>query len=497
MRGICARLSRDDGMTIVEVLVAAAILFVVITALLGLITQSMNTGMQAKQKTVFVNVVNSYIERVQGMDFANVEVGSDPGQLASTETTTVGGYTIVITPSVAPGATPALKTLTVNASISSANGRTNTMSTTVIIRDKKSFLTEGVTGPQITWKTANMPDANELVYSKYKDSGGLLLLEAEATAAEGLTISRVTITADNGWVLESASEVPAVWDIPVDEREQTWVLTGFNWNTEQTGITDIDDPTEHPVIPDGLRTIKIRAEDSAGGFSERTYVLLVDNNPPPAPKDLQQTLTAAGPAAKWTTPLDGTTAPASCTVGLNRQSGTTWARTVTTGVTADQIALAPFSRYIVDVTSVGVAPTSGAYPARTSATTTMPRSVVTPPLASGTYSVSGNGSNRKYLVSLSVPEPTFAVSGTPTYQWRSSTSATGPWTTVFANTRTVTNQSYGENILYFRCFVTLTPAPEPDGSVNSAITVASSVLGPTVAPKNGDVSGTLTGQWLP
>lgn len=479
-------------MTIVEVLVAAAILFVVITALLGLITQSMNTGMQAKQKTVFTNVVNSYIERVQGMDFAKVVVGSDPGQLASTETTTVGGYTIVITPSVAPGATSALKTLTVNATISSANGRTNTMSTTVIIRDKKSFLTQGVTGPQITWKTANMPNPNELVYSKYKDSGGLLLLEAEATAAEGLTISRVTITADNGWVLESAGGVLASWDIPLDEREQTWVLTGFNWDTEQTGITDIEDPTEHPVIPDGLRTIKIRAEDSGGGFSERTYVLLVDNNPPSAPKDLQKTLTLAGPAATWTTPLDGTTAPASCTVGLNRQSGTTWARTETTGVTTDQIALAPFSRYIVDVTAVGVAPASGAYAARTSPTTTMPKSVITPPDATGSYVVAGNGSKKTYKVSLSVAEPTFAVSGTPAYEWRSSTSPTGPWTTVFASTRTVTDKSY-VGALYFRCFVTLTPSAEPDGSTAAPVIVASKVLGPTATSG----AATLTGQWLP
>lgn len=494
MRGICTRLSRDDGMTIIEVLIAAAILFIVITALLGLITQSMNTGMQAKQKTVFTNVVNSYIERVQGMDFAKVEVGGDPGQLASTETTTVGGYTIVITPSVAPGATSALKTLTVSATISSANGRTNTMSTTVIIRDKKNFLTQGVTGPQITWKTANMPDHNELVYANLKDSGGLLRLEAEVIAPEGLTVTRVTITADNGWVLESAGTVPelASWDIPLEERQQVWELTGFNWNTEQIGIINAETLEEGPVIPDGLRTIKLRAEDSGGGFSERTYVLLVDNNPPSAPQDLQYKLLTSGPAAGWTTPLDGTTAPASCTVGLNRQSGTAWARTETTGVTTDQVALEPLSRYIVDVTAVGAAPASGAYEARTSATTTMPKSVVTPPDATGSYVVDGNGSKKTYKVSLSVSPLTFAVSGTPTYSWRSSTSPSGPWTTVFATTPTVTGQSY-VGALYFRCFVTLTPTAEPDGSAVAPITVASKVLGPTATSGAAD----LTGQWLP
>jgi len=157
-----------------------------------------------------------------------------------------------------------------------------------------------------------------------------LLLEAEATAAEGLTIARVTIVADNGWVLKSLVGDTASWEIPVEDREQTWELTGFNWNTKQTGIIDAETLEVGPVIPDGLRTIKLRS---------RTPVVILGafvrtaggQQPAIRPKDLQQALIASGPIAEWTTPLDGTTAPASCTVGLNRQVGTLWTRTETRG----------------------------------------------------------------------------------------------------------------------------------------------------------------------
>jgi len=174
MRAIWERARRDDGMTIVEVLAAAVIMFIILTAALGLIGQTLSTGIQSKQKAVFNNVVNSYIERVQAMDFEKVVVGGGPGELASSETTVVGGYTIVITPTVTPGATAALKTLAVNATITGANGQSSAMSTTVVIRDKKDFLTEGVSGPLVEWRTAAMPDQNELVYGYLKDSGGAL-----------------------------------------------------------------------------------------------------------------------------------------------------------------------------------------------------------------------------------------------------------------------------------------------------------------------------------
>jgi hypothetical protein len=459
---------------------------------LGLILQTMNTGQQSKQMTVFNNVVNSYIERVQAMPFDNVVVGTETGQLASSETTTVGAFTVVITPSVTPGATSALKTLTVNATIT-GYGDTQSISTTVVIRDKSDFITQGVSGPEVNWLTTNMPDENEIVWANYKDSGGLLKIEAEAIAVEGQTITKVTISADNGRILESDTGDIASWVIPAEEQEQTWTLTGFNWNTEQTGIIDAETGEIGPVIPDGLRTIKIRVEDSGGGFAERTYVLLVDNMAPMAPQDLQMQIVTSGPIASWTTPLDGTTLPPSCTAGLNKQTGTTWARSATTGISTNQIALSPFSRYVVDVTAVGVAPVSGAYEPRLSPTTTMPQSVITPPLASGTWVVSSSGSHKTYLVSLSVPEPDFAVIGTPVYKWYSSTSPSGPWTTVFALTRTVTGQSYGGSVLYFRCFVTLTPGTEPTGSAGTAVTVGSSVLGPT----STSGSGTLAGQWLP
>lgn len=494
MRGIWGRFTRDDGMTIVEILIAATILFIVLTAILGLVLQTTNTGMQSKRQTLVTNTVSSYIEQVQAMPFEDVDLIADGGQLAPSETTTVDGYTIVITPTITPGATSDLKKLVVSATMSLPNGETTAASLDVVIRDKSSFLTQGVSGPVVSWTTAVMPGEGEIVWANTKASGGALWLAAEATAAEGQTISRVTITADNGWALENTIGTPAVWDFETDEREQSWSLTGFAWNTEQEGIIDAETLEVGPVIPDGMRTIKIDVTDSGGGNTERTYTFLVDNLAPSTPGIPTQGLASTGSIASWAAASDGTDAVASYAVGLTGQAiGGSWARVAST-VGTTQVALEPFKRYLVDVAAVGVNPLPATRGPRVSASVAAPHSFITPPRASGTRTVSGNGSKKKYLVSMSVPAPQFQVSGTPTYRWYSSPSASGPWSTLVASTQSVTDLSFAGSVLYYRCFVTLSPSVDYDGSATSQITIGSSVLGPTSTAAATAVP--LAEQWL-
>lgn len=492
MRGIWTRSGRDDGMTILEVMIAAAILFIVVTAVLSLVTQTMSMGMQAKEKTVFNNAVNSYVERVQSMDFDNVVIGTDPGQLASVETTTIGDYTVTITPTITAGATSDLKTLQVTATIQWGDKTPQTISTDVVIRDKSSFLTQGITGPAVSWTTALMPNEGEVVWASTKASGGVLWIAAEVVANEGTTISRVAITADNGWTLENTSGTPAIWNWDGVDRPETWSLTDFAWDTEQEGIIDAETLEVGPVIPDGLRTITIDVTDSAGGRTERTYTFVVDNNPPAPPGVPQMQITATGPTLTWAASSDGNDLAPGYNLDLKKRTKvigwTDYVSVFSGAVTTNKYALQPFTRYIATVRAVGIAPNN-----RLSDPTAMTLSVITPPRASGTWTT-GNAKD-KGTVNLTVSPPDFYVRTdyTPKYEWYASDSPSGPWTKVGA-TATVNNLAFTKTT-YYRCTVTLKPGYEINGDAMDATAFNSCVVGPTGSPK--DSTGTLPEVWLP
>lgn len=492
MRGVWSHISSDEGMTLVEIMVAAAILFVILTGVLGLAGQSINTGLQSKQTAVFNNVVNSYIERVQGMDFDKVIVGDElNGELAPQKVVTVEDFTVVIKPTVVAGATASLKSLTVDATITRGSGQPSSMSTTVTIRDKENYLTQGIAGPVVVWQPG-MPAENEIVFGYQKASGGALYVSVKATASEGRTIRSVRITSDNGATLMDLLGNPAEWRTEEIGSVQTWTTPLFNWNTLQEAVIDAETGETGPIIADGARTIKVRVEDSAGAFTERRYPLIVDNYAPPNPSaaDIMVAISPEqGPVVTWELPLDGTTPPASTRLGLIQQdvSGTWGARTAFDGVSGNQYPLSPFSRYIVDVQAIGVS--SDSYSARTSEVTQIPDSLVAPPLVSGTYSYTGNRGS----VSLAAPAPAFSVAAAPTYTWYQAASENGPWTTVFATGQTVTSKAY-TGAIYLRCAVTLTPSVDYDGAPAEQITLWSNVLGATPTSKG---SGSLESAWLP
>ncbi len=493
MRGIWARAGRDEGMTILEVMIAAVILFIVMTAILSLVTQTISIGMQSKEKTVFNNAVNSYIERVQAMDFDNVVIGTGPGQLPSVETIAIGDYTMTITPNVMPGATSDLKRLEVTATIQRGSAAPETLVTEVVIRDKSSYLTQGLSGPAVEWSTGLMPADGEVVWSSTKASGGVLWIAADVLAVEGTTISRIAITADNGWALQSTTGEDAIWDFEGDEQPEEWSLTDFAWNTQQEGIIDADTLEEGPVIPDGLRTITIAVTDSGGGSSKRTYTFIVDNIGPAAPGVPQLAMTAAGPSLTWAPSSDGNDLATGYYLSLRKRdtagSYDNYLSVFAGNVATNSYALVPFTRYHATVKAIGIAPNS-----RESQVAAMTKTVITPPRASGTW-VYGTSTAK---VNLAVSAPTFPVKTseyTTTYAWYRSASPNGPWTTLVGSTATLSNLSYPGTALYYRCTVTLKPDLDIDNTASAVQSFNSSVAGPTGTAKKS--SGTLAEVWVP
>jgi hypothetical protein len=95
---ILKRLSADDGLGMLEIVVSAVIFFFVLTAVLGLLGTTTQMSLAAKQRAVMTNAINAYVERVSAMPFAQVKLVSEGGALSDVETQTVGEYTVVIRP---------------------------------------------------------------------------------------------------------------------------------------------------------------------------------------------------------------------------------------------------------------------------------------------------------------------------------------------------------------------------------------------------------------
>jgi len=494
MRRVRACAADDAGMTIIEVMIAAVILFIVLTGVLGLIGVSTNMSMQAKQTAVLTNVVNSYVERVQAMDFNNVVVGADSTQLASSETTTVGSYSVTIQPTVTSGGNAGLKNLAVQATMTAPTGDTQSLHTTVVIRDRSAFMTDGLrnpeTDPKVEWNTSVMPAEGEVVWADLKASGGTLRISADVEASEGRTIEYVVIQTDMGWTLQSPSGVAAEWTPGV----QSWTTpSDFVWNTLQQEVVDIGPPEVlEAVIRDGMRTITIKAIDSTGAETSIIYELLVDNYRPAAPAPATASVTGLNTATfAWPIAYDGTTPAANYRVNLWERTMPGWITTgwiSTSGAPSYSMTTTPFSRYWMQTCSVSPPPLN-----RASTVTGMANVWYSPPSLSGTSKVVAVQS-LKYDIQVdlhcSLPQfPAYAVS----YKWMEATSPSGPWTVL----ATTTDHDYQALIRgvkddqvarYYRCYVTFT-----DGvSGNRVVDHRSTIVGPTSL-----TDGVLQEMWLP
>ncbi|MGB4441711.1 MAG: hypothetical protein WBJ62_05750 [Coriobacteriia bacterium] len=486
------RLSHDDGLSILEVMIAATILFVVLTGVLGLLMQSTNMGAQSKQTVVLNNVVSSYVEYVQALPFKNVELlGVTPDGSLTTTTTAVGEFTVVVVPqSVEPGGASSLKKLTLTATISRGAEQVAQLSTDVIIRDKDEFLTEGANPPTVSWGFG-MPAVDEVVYGTYKSDGTPLLLAANLKALEGKTLRTVTITVD-GMLLQDNGVPPneAYWEWDSGSQPTTWNLTNFLWNTEQTRPGETSG-TVVPAIQDGRRTIVIVAIDSAGADRAQSYTITVDNHPPGAPS-VPPVASTVGPALtqySWGVASDGTDLAYGYQLFVSQQDDLgNWGAAVThaSATTSADIASADFARYRAEVGAVGPPPKSRVSEERAA----MASPWITPPRAVARSTVV----KKTTTTSLKVSSPKFPVTGTPTYRWESAPSATGPWTFLQdgqSATDTVTGVSAAP-IRYYRCIVSFVPTTDHDGT---AMTITSTVAGPT--PDAAVVDELLEDRWIP
>ncbi|MBF4509106.1 MAG: prepilin-type N-terminal cleavage/methylation domain-containing protein [Aeromicrobium sp.] len=431
-------LSRDDGMTLVEIMVAAVIMFIILTGVLTLVTNTTMMSLQSKQKNVMTNALNAYIEWAQSLPFEDVALVTDDGALQE-QTTIVGGYTVVITPTVTPvSGNSALKTLRVDITVTDGQGRVLDHSTSVAVRDRSQFLTQGKrdpeTDPVVRFGSLAPPSGAVVWDSQW--AGGPIYLDVQAEAAEGRVIEVVRVSF-NSLLCEDASLPPrsALWE----PRTETFSSTSdlFIWNTHQSEPIEVEEGVfvDTRLFGDGVGTLKAWVVDDAGIDNAAEIFLVLDNFPPAAPGGI-----APGSpkgytvSVQWAKAMDGNLDADSYTLEWVRQgmphtaaTGSPFGYWDTGGAHAEanaanhpdstlthEIATQPFSRYAARVRAVSP---------RGFTSDWVDTIFESRPLLSGTYQVekktTGGPSTRYWKVTstLSVTPPAFPTSAGATYSF--------------------------------------------------------------------------------
>ncbi|HSK46992.1 MAG TPA: hypothetical protein VLA05_03190 [Coriobacteriia bacterium] len=488
---------RDDGFSIAEVVIAAAILFFVLTAMVGLIGASQTMSVMAKDRTTLTNAMAQHIDHIRAMDYETIATPPS-GSVPPSQATTIGPYTInftnrVIMPDGANG--KYLRTVYIKA-ICSIRGKTYKTSATVHIRNPKNDTTAASIAdpeaPVLEFTSATTPENAVLYENKVHPSGSSIELAVKATSEnDAITnvkyrIGTMETLRDGAGMLGDEADFPFSPGVAIAN-------TDTYWDTRQSGVSD------------GLEKVSVQATDSMMRTATIDRQFVVDNVAPAPPGAIslqpinssQSKLTFAAaadpPVASGQTPFTYAvsypmTVRCSTTSGGARwmwpaistdpvPAGTTYLDAMfNAGPFSTTVATSPFSRYYVRL--VAQSPRG--------LTSTPSRLVfVSPPethssatrasTCSTEYVKSGSSNVTTYDVSVWITKPTFPVtSSATTYKfytkpdvatagWNEFVPTVGPvmtevgdyWKLTFTCRRTLAAEN-----LWFKVAANVTPSGE-------------------------------------
>ena len=146
---------RDEGFSVLEVVLASFVLFFVLTAILGLVGTSTRMSLDAKGRAAMTNAVASHVEWVRSLDFDQIAMsGSSPeAMLQPTYTYTVDRFTITIENTISSGQ-DGTKELQVTATAVADGYPTVEMTTFTAIRnrDNEEIYDEDDEGPGVRFR---------------------------------------------------------------------------------------------------------------------------------------------------------------------------------------------------------------------------------------------------------------------------------------------------------------------------------------------------------
>jgi hypothetical protein len=441
---------RDEGFSVAEVVIAAAILFFVLTALIGLVGASQTMGVTAKDRLVLTNAMAEHIEHIRAMDYYAIATPPSGG-VAASEEATYGAYTIyftnrVVMPDGANG--EYLRTVYTNATCT-IRGRAYQTSAVVHIRNPLNDTTassiQDPDAPELEFTDGTTAE-NAVVYGKLTHpSGGAISLGADASSA-GDKITEMKFLVGSTIVRDDAGTLgdDAVFTfLPglADASAET------GWDTTQDGV------------PDGLQKVIVQATDSMGRSTSIERQFIVDNEAPGTPgtptlRNQKSTLTryqfAASPDPVPAEGQQATTYAPNYWVRIRKSPAwqetlygwpITYDETISSGANVldsmfnpgpvrSEFSTDPFSRYWVRIRGVSPrglvsADRSGAYfvsPPEVHSSDAQVSQCVTE------YVKSGSTSKTTYTVSVYLTKPTFPVNfSATTFNFYAKEDTTGSW----------------------------------------------------------------------
>lgn len=510
-------LSSDEGMTLVEILVAVTILFIVVTAMLPMLFQTTMMASQAKAQAAITNAVSSYIEDIRALPYDEIAiVGTEPGaSVEPTRATAVDGYTVLMQASIDWVDDPDLfgtqnyKELTVDATATAAGKPSLTYTTSTFIWGSGE---SGSASIPLVMFTGSSPEGQEVVYGSVVLVGG----HAEAISS-GAQIAKLVLKVDSEYLPDASGSFAEFAPLETP-TEQTWL-----WDT--TAASMVVDEEGSPVLdaeghvqyryfsPDGRRVLKVQAWDTLGLTNYVTRVVVVDNYAP-SPTSSANLAASQSTAltAAWDEAMDGTDPAAGYNIRLRKASTSasdpsSWVYTTTEvgAVTNAALAGTPFSRYFVQVQSESP---RGLIDEDAWVDSSI---VITRPELTGTtrqvVTKSGSSYHISATVTANVSDPTFATTGAVTYDlWRSTSLATLGTGSPYRSGVAFDGSSWSETITdgasypkgattptyYYKVRATFTPYG--DGSPVQAWTNVGVVSGATISGA-GTIDGTIGMQW--
>ena len=475
----------DSGMSVVEVVVAAFILFFVLTAVLGLIGATTKTSIIAKQRTAMTNAVASYIEYVRSLPFDQVALSSvEPSGAVDPQVTIErDGFRVVLTNSISSAAY-GLKELQVQA-LCTANStgtafRPMHTSAFAAVRDRLLSSNElgqpHSGGPVIEFGHLTPPE-NSVLYDANVQSAGSSYVDASVETSAG-SIQAVEFRVGDQRLRNgtTTSATEAYWT-PGTSSSYHSIL----WDTRQ-----VRDDTSEPSVRDGWRIVRVMATDELGRRTFKDRRFLIDNY---APEDPGQPTgvprTNVTTLVTWLKSMDGTDPAKRYELEAWKEyaDGSGWFKTGLFSLTqpAHTLSTTTLGRYWVRVRALSARGLSSNWIGCTGP-------FVARPLLSGTASmtITGSGSSKSstLVVDLSHPAIDFPASNIRYDIYRGTSASTlalvRSSTTASPFTETIVQSITGTvkvpTAYYYQLRVTYTPTGYAGGYEQTSV---SNLVGPT------------------
>lgn len=489
-RTTLAVIQSEDGFTLVEIVIATAVILIAAVGLLGLSVMTTTVGNASKARSVATAEAGSYIEGLRALPYDQIGVvgganGSIVGTMPATTTVARNGYSITLVPTITWVDDSNILGLQnykkVNLDVTARFGGAASVkyhAETLVREDKDQSMPANAVPPVIAFGAGSPAELDVVSGTSVRVDG------AASTNMAGAVLLNMRFYC-GATELRSASGAVAEWAPGTASAAEA-----FDWDTTKLNENGIQ------FWPDGVYLLKVMVWDSLGQPSFRTRQVLVDNAPPSAPTSMtvvSNTATAA--TISWPAARDGANEADHYMAYFYKQDPTSGAWPTTTDSQFNNLkaltgikTTTAFSRYKMQLQAHSPDPLN-----RLSLWYYYPSAWISRPKASGTYKATTvtTGNSKKYQMdaSISVTPPNFPCTSIRYDVYRSLSSGNmgaSPWKSDIGGplvTDAVIKLGNNQNPAtspdsryYYQFVVTVVPSDSPTSPPE---VVKSNIVGPT------------------